>query len=210
MDSNEVGRYWDANAPVWIGLSRRGYDVYRDVVNTPAFLATLPDIAGMIGLDLGCGEGQNTRLLAMRGARMIGLDISPHFIAAAADIESSRPLGLRYVIGDGTTLPFRDPSVDFVTGFMSFMDIPRPDVALSEALRVLRPECFIQFSIEHPCTITPERRRVTDDTGERIALAVGGYFEQSEYIGRWIFSAAFPETANPHRPSDQLNFDTGE
>ncbi len=77
LDERAVGQMWDANAPEWIEFSRAGYDVYRDLVNTPAFLAMLPDVGGMVGLDVGCGEGHNTRLLADRGARLVGVDIAP-------------------------------------------------------------------------------------------------------------------------------------
>jgi trans-aconitate methyltransferase len=67
---------WDANALVWIELSRAGFDAYRDLVNTPAFFELLPDVDGLRALDLGCGEGHNTRLLAHRGADMVALDVS--------------------------------------------------------------------------------------------------------------------------------------
>lgn len=68
-------------------LSRQGWDVYRDAVNTPAFLKALPDIGEKRGLDIGCGEGHNTRLFAQRGARMSAIDIAPAFIRFAADVE---------------------------------------------------------------------------------------------------------------------------
>jgi 2-polyprenyl-3-methyl-5-hydroxy-6-metoxy-1,4-benzoquinol methylase len=79
MDDQEVGRMWDENAEAWTKLARAGYDVSRDHVNTPAFFAMLPDVRGLRGLDVGCGEGHNTRLLAGRGARMTALDISGAF-----------------------------------------------------------------------------------------------------------------------------------
>jgi trans-aconitate methyltransferase len=68
MDHEEVGRLWNANADAWTKLSRAGYDVYRDYLNTPAFFTMLPDVDGLSGLDIGCGEGHNTRLLARRRA----------------------------------------------------------------------------------------------------------------------------------------------
>jgi len=80
MDTREVGRYWELNARAWTSLSRQGWDVYRDALNTPAFLALLPEIGGRSGLDIGCGDGHNTRLLAARGARMAGVDLVPTFI----------------------------------------------------------------------------------------------------------------------------------
>jgi 2-polyprenyl-3-methyl-5-hydroxy-6-metoxy-1,4-benzoquinol methylase len=72
-------------------LCRQGYDVYRDLLNTPAFLEMLPGVEGMAGLDLGCGEGHNTRLLAGRGARMFAIDVAPTFVRYARDEERSHP-----------------------------------------------------------------------------------------------------------------------
>jgi 2-polyprenyl-3-methyl-5-hydroxy-6-metoxy-1,4-benzoquinol methylase len=87
MERAEVAAYWEANADAWTRHSRAGYDVYRDALNTPAFLAALPPVAGLSGLDIGCGEGANTRQVARRGARMAGIDIAPTFIRHAAQAE---------------------------------------------------------------------------------------------------------------------------
>jgi 2-polyprenyl-3-methyl-5-hydroxy-6-metoxy-1,4-benzoquinol methylase len=98
VDTREVGRYWESNARAWTTLSRQGWDVYRDALNTPAFLELLPDIGGRSGLDLGCGEGHNTRLLAARGARIVGVDLVPTFIEYAREAERESPLGIQYSI----------------------------------------------------------------------------------------------------------------
>ena len=42
MDPVKVAAYWEANAEAWTRLARAGYDVYRDALNTPAFLEMLP------------------------------------------------------------------------------------------------------------------------------------------------------------------------
>lgn len=83
MDNSDTRRLWNANAPAWTELSRAGFDVYRDLVNTPAFFELLPSVAGLLCLDLGCGEGYNTRMLAEAGANVIGLDVAEVFIEAA-------------------------------------------------------------------------------------------------------------------------------
>lgn len=194
LDSREI---WNANAPAWIELSRAGFDVYRDLVNTPAFFALLPSIEGLRCLDLGCGEGHNTRLLADRGAEVIGLDVATPFIDAAA---KASPRGIHYVLGDGSTLPFRDDSFDVVTAFMSLMDVGDPERTLSEMTRVLRPRGFAQFSVVHPATSTPIRRWVDDVSGTRHALAIGDYFFEGPVTETWIFGAAPPEVRDRHRP----------
>jgi SAM-dependent methyltransferase len=196
MDPQEVGKIWDANAPGWIELSRAGYDVYRDLLNTPAFLAMLPDVSGQIGLDLGCGEGHNTRLVAERGAAMVGLDISSVFARAARDGDGSAA-AIAVVVADGLTLPFSEGSFDFVVGFMSLMDMLEPGRVLLEVARVLAPGGFAQFSLTHPCTNTPVRRWEYDESGQRVALATGGYFNNVPYTETWLFGAA-PEVVRAH------------
>lgn len=194
MDHHEAGRYWDGNADAWTRLARAGHDVYRDSLNTPAFLAALPDVSGLEALDIGCGEGHNTRLLAGRGARVTAVDISPRFIAHARQAEAVEPRGIAYVVASAVALPFEDGRFDFVTGFMSFMDVPETDRVLAEAHRVLRLGGFLQFSITHPCFDTPHRRNLRDGTGQTYAIEVGDYFrDPGGEIQEWLFSSAPPE-----------------
>ena len=193
MDHTEVGRYWDENAAVWTRLARAGYDVYRDYLNTPAFLEMLPDVQGLRGLDIGCGEGHNTRLLAERGARMSAIDISQVFVAQAKALVQAPP-DIQYQVASAVDLPYASAAFDFATGFMSFMDIGETDNLLAEAYRVLKPGGFLQFSITHPCFDTTHRRNLRDDKGQTYAIEVGGYFENLEGgIEEWLFSAAPPE-----------------
>ncbi len=200
MDHEEVGRYWNANADAWVELSRAGYGVYRDYLNTPAFLEMLPEVAGLSGLDIGCGEGHNTRLLARRGARMTAVDIAERFITYAREAEEQEPLGIEYRLASALELPFEEAAFDFATGFMSFMDVPETDLVLAEAYRVLRPGGFLQFSIEHPCFATPHSRNLRDERGVSYAREVGGYFRDTEgEVSRWLFSAA-PEEAKKGLP----------
>jgi ubiquinone/menaquinone biosynthesis C-methylase UbiE len=76
------------------------------------------------GRDVGCGEGSNTRALARRGARMHAIDIAPTFIRHALSTETADPLGIVFSVADAVALPFADRSFDFVTAFMSMMDVP--------------------------------------------------------------------------------------
>lgn len=191
IDDRAVGEYWEGNAEAWTALSRAGYDVYRDHVNTPAFLGRLPAVSGLAGLDIGCGEGHNTRLLAQRGARMTGLDIAPTFLRHAREAEARDPLGIRYVEGSALALPFADRAFDFVVAFMSLMDMPEVERAIAEAHRVLVPGGFFQFSITHPCFDTPHRRNLRDGRGLTYAIEVGDYFRELKgEIAEWTFSAA--------------------
>ncbi len=182
-----VAACWEGNAETWTRQSRAGYDVYRDRNNTPAFLSMLPPIAGLKGLDIGCGEGSNTRLLAARGARMHAIDIAPTFIKHARSAGGD----IAYEVASGTSLPFHDASFDFATAFMSLMDMPDHESAVREAHRVLRPGGFLQFSILHPCFCPPTRRTIRNPEGTAVAVQVADYFASNHgRVEEWHFGDA--------------------
>jgi SAM-dependent methyltransferase len=189
MKSTEVAQYWNENAGLWTELSREGYDTYRDAFNTPGMLAILPDVGGLTGLDIGCGEGHNTRLVADKGAKMHGIDISGVFIRHAQDEENRHPRGIEYLTGDACVLPYPDQSFDFAVSFMCFMDLPQIDEAFAEAYRVLKSGGFLQFSILHPCFILPHKTNIRDERGLVRAIEIGGYYMGEEDVDEWTFSA---------------------
>ena len=136
LERPDTRRIWEANAAAWIELSRAGYDVNREVPSTRRPSShSLPgsEFQGLFGLDLGCGEGHNTRLLVRKAPRSSRSTDDVMLIAAAA-AESRH--GIRYVLGDGAILPFGEASFDFVTGFMSLMDVADPETTLREVARV--------------------------------------------------------------------------
>jgi len=198
-DDSRSGRLWEENAEAWTVLARRGYDVCRDLYNTPAFLAMLPPVDGLRGLDLGCGEGNNTRLVASHGAMLTALDISPTFVRAAKVLEDEKPLGIRYLIGSGWHLPFPTATFDFVTSFMCLMDIPEPQKAVQEVSRVLKLGGFFQFSMTHPCFCPPHFGWINDAEGNHIAREVGDYYREGIWIDEWIFYSAPKELREKYR-----------
>lgn len=191
VDHREAGRYWNANAEAWTRLSRAGYDVFRDQLNTPAFLNILPEVRGLLGLDIGCGEGHNTRLLTERGARMIALDYSSTFLRHASIRELGEPHDIRYLRASAIELPLADGAFDFATAFMSLMEFPETRNALAEIWRVLRPSGFLQFSITHPCFNTADRKNLRDENGIAYGVQLGDYFAPcSGQVATWTFGDA--------------------
>src|SRR5437660_1115587 len=186
MDRKQVAQYWEGNADAWSKLSRTGHDPYRDALNTPAFLAMLPPVSGLLGLDVGCGEGSNTRQVARLGAKMSAIDIAPTFVQHAQAVDDG--LKIEFRVGDAMALPFADATFDFVTAFMCLMDMPEQPQAFREAARVLRPGGFLQFSILHPCFVPPHRKTVRNAEGRKVAVEVGGYFDRIDgRVDTWWF-----------------------
>jgi SAM-dependent methyltransferase len=154
----------------------------------------LPPVDGLSGLDIGCGEGYNTRLLAQRGARVTAVDISEVFVRQASQLEKCEHADIHYQVASAVELPFADAIFDFATSFMSFMDIPETESVIGEAHRVIKPGGFLQFSITHPCFDTPHRQNLRDDDGITYAIEVGDYFHNLRGdVDEWLFSAAPPQ-----------------
>lgn len=206
MDDQDVGRHWDANAPDWTRAVRAGWDVYREHVNNPAFLAMLPCVAGLRVLDLGCGEGYNTRKLADLGARLVGIDVSAAMVAAAQEQEAAEPRGIEYHATSASDLSLLDTaSFDAVLSTMVMMDLADYGGAVREVARVLKPGGLFQFSITHPCTMARRWRWVRDSQGKREGMMVGNYFgleptPPEKQIDEWFYGAApAPEKAKARR-----------
>ena len=93
-------------------------------------------------LDVPCGQGRHTHLLAEAGYDATGLDYSNYLLRRARESGTGRRL--RYVQGDMRRLPARwtgrfDAVVNLFTSFGFFLD-PKDDVrVISEFARVLRP-----------------------------------------------------------------------
>ena len=145
-------------------------------------------------LDAGCGEGHNTRILARRGGRMTGVDISARMIELARDEERREPLGIAYARASYADLgQFADASFDAVVSFMAMMDGPRFGLAMREAFRVLRPGGMLAFSITHPCFLTKGSRWIRNESGEQVKWVVGDYFDATGWVERWRFTDAPPD-----------------
>lgn len=213
MDDREVARYWDENAPDWTMGVRCGYDVYRDYVSNPAFLEMLPDISGMRVLDVGCGEGTNTRLFAGLGAKMVGIDVSERMIAAARAQEAEDPKGIEYHVTSGNDLGvFADGSFDGVVSTMAMMDMADYAGCVREVARVLKAGGLFQFSITHPCTMTRRWRWIRDDDGRRLGVLVGNSFgleaeAPGTEIEEFFFGSAPAEVRAKARPFRIPRFD---
>jgi SAM-dependent methyltransferase len=87
-------------------------------------------------LDIACGEGYGTALLAQVARRVTGIDIDRPTLAHAA-AQYVRP-NLRYVAGDARAIPVATASVDTVVSFETLEHFAEQDAFLLEVHRVSR------------------------------------------------------------------------
>lgn len=100
----------------------------------------LGDVSGKTVLDYGCGLGDNTVLLASRGANVVGVDISPELIELAEKRMRQHDLADKseFRIGSAHELPFADESVDVVFG-MAILHHLDLKTSSAEVFRILKP-----------------------------------------------------------------------
>jgi SAM-dependent methyltransferase len=171
-------------------------------------------VDGFAVLDLGCGNGYFSRQMALRGARVTGIDLSPQQIAAALAREAEHPLGIRYLVMDAERLTEQlvPESIDLVTACVSLGDMPHPERAITGAGQVLRPGGRLVFCITHPCTDTPLREWERDAYGQRRTLKIGRYFEGAPVAYHWggpRFPYDFSISSVHHPLADWLNWVMG-
>ncbi|MEF8812238.1 MAG: class I SAM-dependent methyltransferase [Halovenus sp.] len=95
-------------------------------------------------LEIACGTGRFTVMLAERGADIVGLDISGPMLQQGR--EKARSAGvsarLEFMRGDAGRLPFPDDHFDAVFAMRFFHLADRPDDFLAEMCRVSRRQIF--------------------------------------------------------------------
>ncbi|MEO8343574.1 MAG: methyltransferase domain-containing protein [Gallionella sp.] len=102
---------------------------------------------GQTVLDVGTGTGVVAITARRIGAKATGLDLTPELLAQAR--ESAAVADHDDIIwkeGDAEALPFTNTSFDVVLSQFGHMFAPRPEVAMAEMLRVLKPCGVIAFA----------------------------------------------------------------
>jgi ubiquinone/menaquinone biosynthesis C-methylase UbiE len=114
-------------------------------------------------LDVGCGDGKFTRVLAAICGEVSGIDVKEGKIAEAREAARAAGLKIDFRVASAEDLPFRDASLDVVVFSNSLHHIPHPDVALREAIRVLAPAGVIYVMEPVPAGNYFEATRLVND-----------------------------------------------
>ena len=99
-------------------------------------------------MDLGCGPGYTTRLIANRfkESKVLGVDLDEELInQAKSNVEFKN---VSFIVGDGTNLKFKSSKFDCIFEILAFHHIPNHFNAIKEVYRVLKKGGkFVTFDI---------------------------------------------------------------
>ena len=144
MNADEVKEFMRFKR--WNQKNAAAYDAYRRLSRRDGwkrFLAKslAPAPAGARVLEVGSGTGFITSILAELGYRVEGIDLSEEMLARARTNLDREGFSSRVNLsqGDAEDLDFPDNHFDAVVSRWVLWTLPRPDVAIGEMSRVLKP-----------------------------------------------------------------------
>lgn len=165
MATSDMRRFWDARAaenPFYYVDNRLTYsdpDLEAfwasgvDVVDGLVARLAAPEIdSSQHVVEIGCGVGRITRILAARCQEVHAFDVSEEMIRLARELNPGLT-NVEWIVGDGVSLrPLRDGVADVCYSDVVFQHIPDPEITLGyveEIGRVLRPGGWAVFQISN-------------------------------------------------------------
>jgi SAM-dependent methyltransferase len=175
---DNTGTYRDPDRERFWAEGRRGLEAILSAVDA----AVRP---GDVVLDIGCGIGRLTRVLAEQAAHVHAIDVSAEMLGQARE-HNAHLTNVTWHHGDGATLhPLEDASVDAVVSHVVFQHIPDPQVTLGyvrEMGRVLRPGGWAAFQVSNNPALHQERIGTRDRLKAAIRRAPKGQ-DEPEWLG---------------------------
>jgi len=117
-------------------------------------LIPLDELHGKDVLEIGCGTGVHTKLLAEAGARVAAVDLTPTAVELTTRRLELAGLSADVREADAESLPFPDASFDFVWSWGVIHHSSDTGRVIAEIARVLRPGGRLAFMVYHRTSIT--------------------------------------------------------
>ena len=168
---------WETHAEWWIDGFTAGADPEYEEQILP--LAARELAGAQRVLDVGCGDGQVSRLAARLGAQVVGIDPTWNCVSVA-----NQRGGAVFARAGAAQLPFADGTFDAVVACLVFEHISDVDSAIAEVARVLQPGGRFCFFLNHPLLQTPNSGWIDDqflDPPEQY-WRIGPYLIEDETI----------------------------
>jgi ubiquinone/menaquinone biosynthesis C-methylase UbiE len=138
--SRKVRDYFELVSPQWDVMRKNSYgEEVREAILNAVHVSPSDTV-----LDVGAGTGFLTEAAAKIALKVIALDFSRGMSEEA--IAKMGGGNVEFRIGNAESMPLKDSSVNAVIGNMVLHHCPRPEIAISEMSRVLKPGGRIAIS----------------------------------------------------------------
>ncbi|MER6350141.1 class I SAM-dependent methyltransferase [Streptomyces sp. NPDC001595] len=138
-NSDAIAAYWDAAAADFDNEPDHGLRAAETRAAWAGRLAAwLPSRPADV-LDVGCGTGSLSRLLAEAGHRVCGVDLAPRMIEQARAKLRSAGLEGRFLVGDAANPPTGEERFDVLLARHLVWTLPDPRAALRDWTGRIRP-----------------------------------------------------------------------
>ena len=169
---------WTDAAEDWI---QQDQSVRTGMLDT-WMLEALGDVTGASIVDIGCGEGRFSRLLAGHGANVTGVDLTVPLIEKAKSLAVGNET---YVVDDAEDLEsIQSDSFDLAVSYIVLVDLLDYRRAIEAAYRVLKPGG--RFVI---CNVHPMRTSVPygwiNQGGRKLFYALDNYTDEGPREFEW-------------------------
>lgn len=104
-----------------------------------AVAASVVSMVGAGWLDVGCGTGELSRLVARAGAEVTGVDLAPALVDTARRRAEEEALAITYEVADCEALPYDDGTFDVVTSSVAAIFAPEHAAVATELAHVCAP-----------------------------------------------------------------------
>lgn len=144
---------------------------------------------GLKVLDIACGEGYGSDLLAQAAAEVIGVDLDERCIASARE-RYARP-NLRFLAGSATDIPVESGAIDLVVSFETIEHLDNQDTFWREIRRVLRPGGVLIVSSPNRDSYREERSsnnpfHVLELTEAELCEATASHFAHHQLLSQFV------------------------
>ena len=138
-DKQLIQAYWQGRAKDFAELRSKELHCEKHALWQQEILKQLPKKNGLKILDVGCGAGFFSILLSQCGMEMTGIDLTPAMIAEAEKLAEQEQVQAKFQVMDAEKLTFADNTFDAVIARNVTWNLPHPDKAYAEWVRVLKP-----------------------------------------------------------------------
>jgi ubiquinone/menaquinone biosynthesis C-methylase UbiE len=138
--SGRIQPHNERSAAVWSSGGKAYDEISRGIADAIEHcVVRLNPLPGERILDLSTGTGWTSRVVARRGAQVMGADIAADLLAAARLKADAEDLLIEYRVADAENLPFADRTFDAVVSTFGVMFASNQEAAASELARIVRP-----------------------------------------------------------------------